>query len=189
MKLHRPHHRGFTLAEALISMSIMAALLVAMAGAMAATANSVVSNDQFYRSLQQARAAENLIMTEVRRCASVTSQIGTPPCTTTAIQIVPPTGDPDFSGDTIDISYNSSADPNGHFAANTITVYDTTTLTYTTLATNVTSATFNVSTGPNLAGQTVVGSVALKMTVQNGDNQVTLSDSMSPRANLTSLYQ
>jgi hypothetical protein len=54
--------------EALVSLAIGAALLVAVAAAYNATASAMEMNDQFFRATQTARVSINQIMAEVRAC-------------------------------------------------------------------------------------------------------------------------
>lgn len=170
MSAKRTARRAFTLVETLISLSIVAGLMVAMAGGFVAASSAVEMNDRFFRSVQQARAAENLIMTEVRRSATQVFN------SSTSIILTPPAGDTDFGGVSIAIAYNP---PSGSTPGNI-------TINGTPLAANVSSATFSKSVSPTTG---LITGISLTMTVQIGENQITLSDSAAPRANLTSLYQ
>jgi prepilin-type N-terminal cleavage/methylation domain-containing protein len=181
--------RAFTLVELLISLSIAALLLLAMGSAFTAATNVVQASDTFFRSEQQARVALDLITTEVRRCAAVTAP-GVPSTATTytSITLTAPStstgqGETDFNGDSITFAYNNSSATTN---PNTITMTDNTAGTETTLASNVTSASFDVVGTPSLSA---VGSITLTMTVQIGTSQVTLSDSAAPRVNVSALYQ
>jgi hypothetical protein len=192
MKRNTPRRRGLTLAETLLSLTITAALMVAMGGAFTAAGSAVQMNDTYFRSVHQSRCAIDMIMTQVRRCAAVTSP---PPSsqnnatsTVTSITLTPATSDAsdssDFSGHNITIAYNSS----GTYAGD-ITLYDNTTGTYSVLAQNVTSAAFTALTGKSFSGTLCVAAISLTMTVQIGENQITLSNSAAPRVNAVSLYQ
>jgi type II secretory pathway pseudopilin PulG len=172
----RSSRRGYLLMETLISLSITAGLLVAMASAFVAASSVVQMNDTFFRSIQQARTGMDLAMTEVRRCQSVSS------ASTTSVTLTPDATD--FSGHSITIAYQTT----GTYA-HEITLTDNVTGSVMPLATNVASATFGSLSGLNLGGSTVVAAVSLTMTIQIGGSQMTLSDSAAPRADLVSLYQ
>jgi prepilin-type N-terminal cleavage/methylation domain-containing protein len=179
--------RAFTMVELLVALSITALLLLAMGSAFTSASNIVQASDTFFRSEQQARVALDLITTEVRRCYNVV--LPTPPVATTtvsSIEINPASAD--FGGNTDNVTFaynNSSATTN----PNTITMQDTATGITTVLASNVISASFDVTGGTNTQNVAVVGSITLTMTIQIGTSQVTLSDSAAPRVNVSALYQ
>ena len=58
------------LIELLVSLAIAAALLTAVAAAYAATTSAIRVNDEFFRASQAARVSINQIMAEVRKCSS-----------------------------------------------------------------------------------------------------------------------
>jgi prepilin-type N-terminal cleavage/methylation domain-containing protein len=157
---NRNARRGFTMVEALITLSITALLMLAMGSAFTAAGATVEANDRFFRSVQQARVAMDLITTEIRRCQSITSS------SATSVTLTPATTD--FNGDSITFTYNTV----GGYAGD-LTLTDNVAGTTTVLATSLTSAAFN-----SLAG---FKTIALAMTVQIGETQVTLSGSAAPR--------
>jgi type II secretory pathway pseudopilin PulG len=67
----RSCRRGITLIEAIISLTISSSLLVAVGMAFNSSSKVIANNDQFYRAAQAARITVNQIMTEVRRCTSL----------------------------------------------------------------------------------------------------------------------
>jgi hypothetical protein len=69
--------RGLSLVEALISLSITAALLTAVGAAFQASSKTIEMNDQFFRASQGARVSVNQIMAEVRKCLSNPEDPGT----------------------------------------------------------------------------------------------------------------
>jgi len=179
MTVAKPNRRrGYTLGELLISLSITAGLMAAMAGAFSAAGSAVEMNDRYFRAVQQSRTALDLVMTEVRRCQAITA------ASATSITITP--ASTDFSGHSITITYNNSSAGSN---PSTITLLDNSTSNTMVIASNVTSAAFTSTTGQNMQGQTKTVAVTLAMTVQMGENQITLSDSAAPRVSLVSLYQ
>jgi type II secretory pathway pseudopilin PulG len=62
--------RGLSIIELLVSLTISASLLTAVAMAFSASTHAVEINDQFFRATQAARVSVNQIMTEARRCQS-----------------------------------------------------------------------------------------------------------------------
>jgi Tfp pilus assembly protein PilW len=62
--------RGLSLVEALISLTITATLLTAVAVAYKGANDAVRLNDQFFRASQAARVSVNQVMSEVRKCQS-----------------------------------------------------------------------------------------------------------------------
>jgi hypothetical protein len=59
--------RGLSIAEVLISLTISAFLLVAVAAAYSASADAVEMNDRFFRATQAGRVTMNQLLTEIRR--------------------------------------------------------------------------------------------------------------------------
>jgi prepilin-type N-terminal cleavage/methylation domain-containing protein len=77
--------RGLSLIELLISLTIAAALLVAVGVAYKASADAIGANDSFFRASQAGRVCMNQILTELRRADSV--QV-----TATTIDVIRPAG-------------------------------------------------------------------------------------------------
>jgi prepilin-type N-terminal cleavage/methylation domain-containing protein len=163
----RTARRGFTLMEALITLSITALLMLAMGSAFIAAGSTVEANDRFFRSVQQARVAMDLVTTEVRRCQSVASASATSITLTAATT--------DFNGDSITFTYNTS----GQYAGE-LTLTDNTAGTTTVLATNLVSASF-----ANYTASSVVKTISLVMDVEIGTTQVVLSGSAAPRSSVS----
>jgi Tfp pilus assembly protein PilW len=156
---------GFTMVEALISLSITAMLMLAMGGAFTAAANSVQNNDEYFRAVQQGRVALDLIMGEVRRCATVAS------CTATSLTLTPSS---DFNGDSLTFT----------IANGQITMTDNVASTTTVLAANVVTSGANASTFNSLINSSSnYSEIALTLTIWEplGNNPVTLSNSAAPR--------
>jgi Tfp pilus assembly protein PilW len=63
--------RGLSIVEVMISLTISAFLLVAVAAAYNASANAVEMNDRFFRATQAGRVTLNQLLTEIRRADSV----------------------------------------------------------------------------------------------------------------------
>ena len=59
--------RGLSIIEVMISLTISAFLLVAVAAAYSASADAVEMNDKFFRATQAGRVTMNQILTEIRR--------------------------------------------------------------------------------------------------------------------------
>jgi len=177
----RTASRGFTLMEMLISMSITALLLVAMGGAFTAAASSVETNDQFFRSMQQARSAQDMIMTLIRRCQGVTAANSSG----ITFNAANASGNADFNGDSLTIAYNAA----GPYAGD-ITLTDNTANTTTVMAANVSTATFTSTNGTDMNSNPVSFAViGLSMTIRIDNNQVTMSNSAAPRVYNASLFK
>src|SRR3954470_14247930 len=63
--------RGLSIIEVMISLTISAFLLVAVAAAYSASADAVEMNDKFFRATQAGRVTMNQLLTEIRRADSV----------------------------------------------------------------------------------------------------------------------
>src|SRR2546430_12879354 len=68
---HNTRRPGMTLIESMISLSIAAMLLVAVAAAYQASASAITMNDTFFRSSQAGRVSMNQLLTEIRRADAV----------------------------------------------------------------------------------------------------------------------
>jgi prepilin-type N-terminal cleavage/methylation domain-containing protein len=162
--------RGFTLVEALIAMSITAMLMLAMGAAFSAAAGSVENNDRYFRGVQQTRVALDLIMGEIRRCQAITDSSHTNSITLTASASDPG----NFAGANITFAFNSGT------GQVTMSINGGTPIA---VASNVTNAVFNY--GPSNVLPT---EVSLALTVQNGEDAVTISNSAAPRYMMTSTW-
>jgi prepilin-type N-terminal cleavage/methylation domain-containing protein len=65
-----PRRRGLSLPEVLISLSISALLLTAVATAFSASASAIDINDRFFRASQAARVSVAQLTSQIRRCDS-----------------------------------------------------------------------------------------------------------------------
>jgi prepilin-type N-terminal cleavage/methylation domain-containing protein len=63
--------RGLSLPEVMISLSITATLLVAVAAAFCASATAIENNDGFFRCSQAGRVTLNQLLAEIRNCDSL----------------------------------------------------------------------------------------------------------------------
>jgi type II secretory pathway pseudopilin PulG len=147
--------RGLSLVEALISLSITAALLTAVGAAYQSAARAIEVNDQFFRASQAARVSVNQVMAEVRKC-----QAGLVDPTELEITTA--------SGETRTYNYDST---NKRL---TMTIDGVLPVTHT-MASNVGSLQFDTD------GQTI----SMTITVQVGNNSVTLNGSAIPRRTVT----
>jgi type II secretory pathway pseudopilin PulG len=173
---------GYTLAETMISLSITAALLAAMGGAFTAAGSAIEVNDRYFRAVQQGRSGMNLVMTEIRRAQAITNPTTRGACT--SITFTPgPLTNPDFSGHSLTIAYDST---NQWITLTDNTASPTQTMT---LASNVTNAQFIVDTGSTYPSGSAVSSISLSMTIGIKGEAITLSDSAAPRINCVALYQ
>ena len=147
---------GLSLIEVMIAVAISAMLLVAVAAAFSATSDSIEMNDQFTRASQAARISMNQIMAEVRKCKSgITSP--------TSLELQTATDERRI------YTYSSAT------KQLTLTLPDNVPPTTYTLARSVTAAQFASD------GRTI----SLTITVQIGDNRITLSSSGMPRRTVT----
>ncbi|WP_428940064.1 PilW family protein [Fontivita pretiosa] len=151
----RRRHRGMSLVEALISLSISAMLLTGVGAAYQASSEAVRHNDQFYRASQAARVSINQIVAEVRKCQSGVVDSDSLELTTNL-------------GETRIYAY----DPTNRCL--NLTIQGSTPVTYR-MASNVESLQFQTD------GQTIVMTVTVKV----GPNQVTLNGSAIPRRTVT----
>jgi prepilin-type N-terminal cleavage/methylation domain-containing protein len=63
--------RGLSLIEVMISLTICAMLLTAVAAAFTASSEVIENNDEFFRASQTARVALNQILSDIRQCDAV----------------------------------------------------------------------------------------------------------------------
>ena len=144
--------RGLSLVEVCISLTISAALLVAVGAAYSSSVNAIQSNDTFFRATQAARVSLNQILTEVRRCESATISSNQIAMTT-------------YNGESRTYAWSNTTNEL------TITRDIATPAVTNVMAGNITSLTFATDT------QTVTMSI----TVTVGNNTVTFSGAATPR--------
>jgi len=70
--------RGLTLVDATISLAICAMLLTAVAWAYSASSSAIERNDEFFRASNAARVSLQQILSEVRRCQTMSFNPATP---------------------------------------------------------------------------------------------------------------
>jgi type II secretory pathway pseudopilin PulG len=145
-----------SLVEVLISLAIMAILLTAVASSFMASASVIDMNDKFFRATQAGRVSMNQIMSTLRQCKTVDVDTHTLDVTTAT--------------DTRTYAFNSTAE------TLTMTIPDGMGGTLTqTLAHNVKDVTFSTDTK----------TVSMLLTVEVGNNAITLSGSAMPRRSVT----
>ena len=165
--------RGLSIAEVLISLTISAFLLVAVAAAYSASADAVEMNDRFFRATQAGRVTMNQLLTEIRRADAVDVS------TANVIKIMRPAQnrsspyelerwyayDPANKQVTLQIRYTSASliPPTPKYS----------------LSRNVDQATFGPPEQDPVTG--VVMRVPITLVVKIGNNEVRLSGSSGPR--------
>ena len=178
-RIFRGRRRGFSMVDAMVSLTITSMLLVAAGAAFTASASLVDNNFKFYQAEQAARVSVSQMVTEIRRAQQVT-------CASS-------------SATYFDV-YRTAANltPNEQyrqFAYNSTTSQLTLTIYYTTgtnsgayvLANNVTAATFGPPvSGSNSQSVTAVQRLPVSITVSISGNTVTLEGSAATRCELAS---
>lgn len=147
---------GLGLVELLISLAIAASLLSAVAAAYAATTSAIRMNDEFFRASQAARVTINHVMAEVRKCQNGLVDIE-------SLEVSTSTGEKRV------YAFDSATN------RITLTLPDLPTPPTYTLARNVDSVQFFTD------GQTI----AMTVTIEVGDNKITLTGSAMPRRTVT----
>lgn len=161
-KTRRFLRRGLSLIEVMISLAISAMLLTAVAAAFTASSDAIEVNDEFFRASQAARVSLNQILSEIRRCSSVS-----------------------VSANQIDMI--TSADDDRSYMCDTaaktlkLRTNDITTDPDYTLCNAVTAHAFTADTKTDEAGITHVVRVSVTLTIQVGKNSVRLTGSAAPR--------
>jgi type II secretory pathway component PulJ len=158
---------GLSIVEVMISLTIAAMLLTAVAAAFTASSDVIDHNDQFFRACQAARVSMNLMLTHVRRADAVQ------PITGTDIDLFYP--NPDTSQPSFSYTYRYD-DPGDRI----LFINNDDGKEYR-LASNVTSCSFASET--DAIGAVVRVTIAL--TVKVGDNSIRLSGSAAPRRSQT----
>lgn len=164
----RSRNGGFGIIEALISLSISAMLLTAIAAAFSASAGAIRSNDRFFQATQTARVGLNHLLTEIRR--------GAVDETWSAHEITLITGGdtPEeriyrYLPDQKQLVMVLGADPDAHPYV---------------LAREVTDFSFSVDMGTDYNNAPCVARVNINLTVRVGQSDIRLSGAAAPRRNL-----
>ena len=160
--------RGLSLAEVMISLAISAMLLTAVAAAFTASSDAIEQNDTFFRASQAARVSMTQILTEVRRANAVSV-----PANNKSLSMI--------THDNKDrtYSYDSAAQKLKLITNDVLTDPDY------TLASNCTSATFDVDTYTDAGGVKHVNRVAVTIVVKVDKNTIRLTGSAAPRKEQT----
>ena len=168
--VRRPARRGLSLPEVMISLTIVALLLTAAASAFDTSADAIEANDRFFRATQSARVALNRVLTDARTGA--VDEVWTE----TSLKVITA----ETFGSPRDVTYLYRPDTRQLVM---VTNDDLTDRDYV-LASNVQAMRFQVELGNDYTGVPCVARVAVDITVRVGNNEVRLSGSASPRANL-----
>jgi Tfp pilus assembly protein PilW len=156
---------GLSIVEVMISLTIAAMLLTAVAAAFTASSDVIEHNDQFFRACQAARVSMNLMLTQVRRAHSVDM------VTTTDIDLkYPNPTDPTNAAAALSYSYHYDA------ATQQIKFINNADGKEYRLAGNVVECRFD----REMPGTTITR-VTISLRVQVGDNSIRLSGSAAPR--------
>ncbi len=155
--------RGLSFVEAMISLSISAMLLSAIAAAFTASAQAVDSNDQFYRCTQAGRVSLNQLLREVRLCQTI-----------------------QVASDHMDLYTATGSSRTYRFSSDQkqilMVLNDVTNTPSYPLASNVTSCTFQADMAPDPTTHVSrVVRVSCTMTINVGKNTQTVTGSAAPR--------
>ncbi len=160
--------RGLSLAEVMISLAISAMLLTAVAAAFTASSEAIEQNDTFFRASQAARVSMTQILTEIRRANAV--QV---PANNAALSMIT------YDNKDRTYSYDAAAQKLKLITNDILTDPDY------TLASNCTSATFDVDTMTDSGGIKHVIRVAVTVIVKVDKNTIRLTGSAAPRKEQT----
>lgn len=159
--------RGLSMVEVLISLTISAMLLTAVTAAFSASASAVQTNDEFFRASQAARVSLNQILTEIRRCQTVA-------VSTNRIDMI--------THDNRDVSFiYDDTGANGPAKRVLLSLNDNVPASLYSLASNVTSASFNADTATDESGRSYAVRVSVTLVVERGKNTIRLAGSAAPR--------
>ena len=162
--------RGLGIVEAVISLAVSSALLVAVGAAFNSSSRAVQVNEEFFRATQASRVTMNQVLTELRRAASVQASADTRQLDVIRI-------DAERTPDEIYRRY--AFDPANRRATLQVFYGGGTGGPVYTMASNVESATFGPGeTAPN---STVVVSVPVRVQVRIKENNIVLHGSAGPR--------
>ena len=152
LKFTRRTKRGLSLIEVMISLAIMAILLTAVASSFMASSSVIEMNDKFFRATQAGRVSVNQILSTLRQCKTV-----------------------DVDSHSLDVTTATDSRSYIFDSTNqllTMTMSDGMGGTLTqTLAHNVKDVTFSTDNH----------TVSMLITVEVGNNAITLSGSAMPR--------
>ena len=168
----RRRRRGLSLVELMIGLAIAASLLTAAAVAFNASSQVVERNDAFFRATQAARISMHQILTQVRR--------GSVNLASTAQELRLITATTEGGGGDEDVSYKYIPAEKKLLLVTHDIVDDPDYV----LASNVAGLTFTVEPGQDYTKAPCVVRVTVRIRVQVGDNDVTVSGSAAPRRNL-----
>jgi Tfp pilus assembly protein PilW len=183
----RLFRRGLGMVEAMISLSITAALLTAVSAAFKASAQAIQANDEFFRSTQAARVSLNRILGQIRNGAVDDAS------TANSLHLI--TNDlKDSAGNVIkagkDVTYRLVTEPDAAKGPMRLVMLDNATGQTYELARNVTTTIttttpFTVELGKDYNNADCVTRVSVAISVKVGNNEVRLSGAAAPRRNLT----
>jgi type II secretory pathway pseudopilin PulG len=158
---------GLSIVEALISLSISAMLLTAVAAAFSASSQVIEANDQFFRASQAARISMNQLLTQIRRCSAIdVSADGK------TISLI--------TDDGRDLSYvHDGTDPD--ISRRVLKLITNTDGAAYTLATHVHAMAFSGDSVQDEGGIRHTVRVSVTLTTAVGNNRIQLSGSASPR--------
>jgi prepilin-type N-terminal cleavage/methylation domain-containing protein len=175
-----PHGRdnlcgGFTLVEMLISLALLAVLLASLAVAIHAATNSYSENNRLSALTETARGVLNRIAQDIRTSDAVT-------VTSTQITITPP----DDGSGLQQLRYE--------VAGNCLNYYrkvNGATTSYVLIGpiagatdeVSLAGATISSTAGVDWEGTACTKSVTITIVLENGDNDLTITSSASPRRN------
>lgn len=188
--------RGMGLIEIMVSLTITASLLVAVATAWTSSANAVEHNEEHFRASQAARVTMTQVLAEIRRCAGIHNGSFAGGLTTSNLRLITaavetPTGD--RPGRDLEWSFTPAntafTNPLDGVVSTTdygrLLLINRTDNKLYTIARNVESISFTAALGTNDAGTANVPvTVTVKMVTVAGGNSVTTTGSAAPRYNM-----
>jgi len=183
---------AFSMTELLVALVINALLLAALASAMSAATGSIENNDRYNRAVQENRIALDELTKEIRCAASIsTVTLSTSSTSGWSIKIVDDgsTGsNSGFGGDTRTWTYTAPTGTTPGYISVTDNTLNTTGYIGSTSSTSGISITGSTLTdsvgGGNALNGSAISGITIKVTLQIGDNTITLDGSASPRCNL-----
>ena len=177
----RKLRRGLSIIEASISLSISTMLLVAVAAAFTSSASAIDMNDQFFRATQAGRVSLNQVLAAVRQAdfidpskfSSTSMSMNLPLNMVNGMAQTNETGRTYYYDAT-----NKKLMLSIYLPASVVNTYE--------LASNVTSCTFicPATNDTDYTSTPTVGHVSITMTVNAGNNAVTLSGAALARRSI-----